>query len=104
MRSRCSMGPDSSRPLNARRQKGMSEMSPPDEIPEASQLKLWLDWWFAPRWRALLTWVALAALTEWATYYHWKQVKSFYHRPIDLVNRFLPTPLPSLVDTIAFCV
>ena len=77
-------------------------MSPSEET-QSSRWQ-WLDWWFAPRGRALLTWVALAALAEWATYYHWKQVKALYHWPIDLMNRFAPTPLPGFIDTIAFCV
>lgn len=34
-----------------------------DEVAADSSRWRWLDWWLEPRWRALLTWVALATLT-----------------------------------------
>ena len=41
-------------------------MSAPDELSPPAPRWRWLDRWFEPPWRALLTWVALSALTGWA--------------------------------------
>jgi hypothetical protein len=32
-------------------------MLPPEDAPIVARLSRWLDWWFTPAWRALLTWV-----------------------------------------------
>jgi len=66
----------------------------------------WLDWWFAARWRALLTWLALAALTA-AAYYKTNMfgyVMRAAHLPDFFLTRVLPAPIFSVINFYAIYV
>jgi hypothetical protein len=62
----------------------------------------WLDWWFTPRWRALVTWFALTAIgvEVLRVNYFWFYTTSRW--PIGYLNRFIPGPLPPVFEDIAF--
>lgn len=78
-----------------------------NEILEASPLKLWLDRWLAPPWRALLTWLALSALSGWM--YDrgvWHGVSTVLAATDRVVSTILDTidlpPMPPFVHRAAF--
>jgi small-conductance mechanosensitive channel len=50
----------------------------------------WLDWWFAPRRRALLTWVVLGALMRGLTTFWHEGIATFIVRPLDQILQRLP--------------
>jgi len=54
----------------------------------------WLDWWFAPRWRALLTWVVLTAIGAAVFYAYPDEYGYVAKQPIVILDHFLPAPLP----------
>jgi hypothetical protein len=64
-----------------------------DDTPRSR--RRWLDWWFAPRWRALVTWVALTVLMGWAGYLG---VWTIRDKMVDFIfghlGRAMSTPLP----------
>jgi len=39
-------------------------MSPTDDTPLVARLARWSEWWFTPRWRALLTWLLFSMLSS----------------------------------------
>jgi hypothetical protein len=72
--------------------------------PEDASLSRWprLDWWFAPRWRALLTWVGMTALMSYVGRLGaWTMFLDMDQFFFDQVNRALPTPLPGRTVTVA---
>jgi hypothetical protein len=67
-----------------------------DDLPSRWQR---LDWWFAPRWRALLTWVALAMFMQeilrrfWESDGHSFGISEVIAWPIKQINHRWPNPL-----------
>jgi hypothetical protein len=71
-------------------------MFPPEDTPFAARLSSWLDWWFTPRWRALLTWVILACLgSELPNFIGGHLFGVVIQGPTDLFNRISPLKVPS---------
>lgn len=76
-------------------------MSTSDAVP--SPRWRWLDRWLEPRWRALLTWVVLAALTEAVTYrIDWQWVFQIFDEGQDWFLTRLPIALPAIAKTIGW--
>jgi hypothetical protein len=71
-------------------------MIPPEDAPPAARLSRWLAGWLEPRWRAVLTWVALAGLMGWLIFdpitAHWiERMGGVYFRAVNqAANSHLP--------------
>ena len=73
-------------------------MSEPAETSAPPPRWPWLDRWFEPPSRALLTWLALALLTRWAVEHfgtQWMETMADFF--FDQLDRIMPMPLPRVV-------
>jgi hypothetical protein len=75
----------------------------PDEVQLRTRLARWLSWWCMPRWRALLTWVALATLMAEVLNRFWNfegaydryAISQVLQRPIAFIGERWPNLLPT---------
>jgi hypothetical protein len=86
-----------------RGKEGTQSMAISDESPQSTPHLRWLDWWCEPPWRALLTWMALAALSGWALNQGSMRLFTLSMGLVfDLESRFA-LPVPTFVHAIAYC-
>jgi len=79
-------------------------MSPDKDTSPVPLYRQFLDHWFAPRWRALLTWVLLAVLVGAVMDYAGLRRADAVFWTMGLMNRLLPAPLAAAIHKVAFCV
>lgn len=78
-------------------------MSPPDNTSRAARISRWLDWWFTPRWRALLTWIVCSGIggLVWGGI-GGEQIWAMIDGAFNFAAKLSPLPLPRSVPVIAF--
>jgi hypothetical protein len=67
---------------------------PDKDTAHARSLWLWLDWWFEPRWRALLTWLILVMLdARIIQHFSYNRLERAVTWPIKAINDWIPISL-----------
>jgi len=77
-------------------------MSPPDDAPPLASLARWSEWWFTPRWCALLTWFALTAITIALRDANAYRFNAMTQQPITYLQRLLQVPLLPVLHNMAY--